>query len=134
MALTGHALAREYNVLELMRRPELTYANIVSLDGVGPVEADPAIGEQIEIQTKYAGYIERQQAEVARSRTEERVCLPVDLDYAEVAGLSTELVQKLSAHRPESLGQAGRIAGITPAAISVLKVYLKRGKHLKKSA
>lgn len=133
-AITGQPLSREYNALELIRRPELGYESVTALDGVGKAELDAAVGEQLEIQTKYAGYVERQQAEIAKSRSDEKTALPVDLDYSKVAGLSAELVQKLTDHRPETLAQAGRIAGITPAAISVLRIHLKRGKHLKKSA
>jgi tRNA uridine 5-carboxymethylaminomethyl modification enzyme len=87
---------------------------------------DPRVAEQVEIATKYAGYIERQQAEVERRRVEEDTALPVDLDYADVRGLSVEVRQKLTAQRPETVGQAARISGITPAAISLLLVHLKR--------
>jgi tRNA uridine 5-carboxymethylaminomethyl modification enzyme len=88
---------------------------------------DPVVAEQIEIQAKYEGYIERQRDEVARRAEFEDCALPPDLDYREVRGLSAEVQQKLNHHRPETIGQAGRISGITPAAISLLLVYLKRG-------
>lgn len=133
-AQTGQGLSREFNALELLRRPELDYHKLTALPGIGPGPSDPAIGEQVEIQIKYAGYVQRQEDEIAQSRAQEQTKLPLDLDYTRVSGLSSELVQKLSAHRPETLGQASRIAGITPAAISVLRVHLKRGKHFKKSA
>jgi len=112
-------------VLELLRRPECSYAALQRL-GLAPTDIDPAVAEQVEIQTKYAGYIERQQTEVARSRRCEAALLPADLDYAQVPGLSNEARQKLIAHRPETVGQAGRIAGVTPAAVSLLLVYLKK--------
>jgi len=107
---------------EMLRRPEVHYANLVT----DPV-ADPQVAEQVEIQAKYEGYIERQRAEVARRADFEARALPAGLDYREVRGLSAEAQQKLNHHRPETLGQAARISGITPAAISLLLVHLKRG-------
>jgi tRNA uridine 5-carboxymethylaminomethyl modification enzyme len=107
---------------ELLRRPEARYADVVP----HPV-VDPVVAEQIEIQAKYEGYIERQRDEVARRAQFEDSALPPDLDYREVRGLSAEVQQKLNHHRPETIGQAGRISGITPAAISLLLVHLKRG-------
>jgi tRNA uridine 5-carboxymethylaminomethyl modification enzyme len=96
---------------------------------------DPAVAAQVEVETKYAGYIERQRDEVARRRSSETLQLPPDLDYGAVHGLSVEAQQKLNRYRPETVGQAGRIPGITPAAISLLLVHLKRGfKQAKKSA
>jgi tRNA uridine 5-carboxymethylaminomethyl modification enzyme len=109
-------------IYELLRRPEQSYASLVA----EPV-ADPAVGEQVEIQAKYEGYIERQREEVARSSALETRALPADLDYREVRGLSAEVQQKLNRHRPETIGQAARISGVTPAAISLLLVHLKRG-------
>ncbi|HVJ10531.1 MAG TPA: FAD-dependent oxidoreductase, partial [Burkholderiales bacterium] len=110
------------SVYELLRRPELHYEGLVS----EPVE-DPKVAEQVEIQAKYEGYIDRQRDEVARRAGFESHALPADLDYREVRGLSAEAQQKLNRHRPETLGQAARISGITPAAISLLLVHLKRG-------
>jgi tRNA uridine 5-carboxymethylaminomethyl modification enzyme len=133
-AITGQGLSREYSALDLVRRPQLSYKQVVELDGVGETEADPVVGEQVEIQTKYAGYVNRQQAEIEKSRAQENTKLPIDLDYSVISGLSNEIVQKLMAHRPETIGQASRISGVTPAAISVLRIHVKRGKHLKKSA
>jgi tRNA uridine 5-carboxymethylaminomethyl modification enzyme len=89
--------------------------------------ADPAVAEQVEIQAKYEGYIERQRAEVERSAALEARALPTELDYREVKGLSAEVQQKLNRHRPQTIGQAARISGVTPAAISLLLVHLKRG-------
>ena len=88
--------------------------------------SDPAVAEQVEIAAKYAGYIERQKEEVARQGAQDHLRLPQDLDYATVRGLSKEVVQKLTDHRPETLGQAARLQGMTPAAISLLLVHLKR--------
>jgi tRNA uridine 5-carboxymethylaminomethyl modification enzyme len=98
----------------------------MGLPGAGPGLQDPAAAEQVEIATKYAGYIDRQNDEVARNRAQEATKLPPGLDYRTVRGLSIEVQQKLNAHRPETLGQAARISGVTPAAISLLLVHLKR--------
>jgi len=108
--------------LDLLRRPEINYAGLV-----GESQVDPEVAAQVEIQAKYQGYIERQRAEVARQRDHEALRLPLDLDYRELRGLSSEVQQKLNRHRPETIGQASRISGVTPAAISLLLVYLKRG-------
>ncbi|HOW61513.1 MAG TPA: tRNA uridine-5-carboxymethylaminomethyl(34) synthesis enzyme MnmG [Candidatus Contendobacter sp.] len=121
-------LARESRAAELLRRPEVTYAGLISLPGVGPGEPDPQVAEQVEIQAKYAGYIERQREEIERQRRYEQLTLPLDLDYAEVHGLSREVREKLIRHRPHTLGQAGRIPGMTPAAVSLLLIHLKRGR------
>ena len=121
-------LARETRAVELLRRPEVSYAGLMSLPGVGPGAADPQVAEQVEIQAKYAGYIERQQEDIDRQRRHEQLALPPDLDYAEVQGLSREVREKLSRHQPRTLGQASRVPGVTPAAISLLLVHLKRGR------
>lgn len=127
MRLFGQPLEREYSLQELLRRPAVGYAELMMLPDAGPGTADTQAAEQIEIQTKYQGYIERQRDEVERQEHFETQKLPPDLDYRTVRGLSTEAQQKLNAHRPETLGQAGRISGMTPAAISLLLVHLKRG-------
>ena len=125
--VVGKALEREYRYFELLRRPETRYASLMSLPGAPEApETDPQVVEQIEIAAKYQGYIDRQQDEVARQLQAEATVLPADLDYAEVRGLSKEVQQKLNQHKPETIGQAGRIQGITPAAISLLLVWLKR--------
>jgi tRNA uridine 5-carboxymethylaminomethyl modification enzyme len=110
------------SVMEMLRRHEARYADLVPEPRV-----DAAVAEQIEIQAKYEGYIERQRAEIARRSEFEDLALPLDLDYAQVRGLSVEVQQKLNRHRPQTLGQASRISGVTPAAISLLLVHLKRG-------
>ena len=121
----GKPLEHEYSLFELLRRPEVSYEQVLSLDNsLGDV--NPAVREQVEIAAKYQGYIDRQTEEVARSRGQEHTKLPTDLDYAQIHGLPIEAQQKLNAQKPETIGQAGRISGITPAAISLLLVYLKR--------
>jgi tRNA uridine 5-carboxymethylaminomethyl modification enzyme len=119
-------LAREHSLLELLRRPEVSYAQLMTLPGAAPGVEDAQVAEQVEIQAKYQGYIERQQEEIARHEHFEDLKLPQDVDYGSLRGLSVEVRQKLNLHRPETLGQASRISGVTPAAISVLLVHLKR--------
>ena len=121
----GQALEREYTLADLLRRPEVTYAQLMSLNGAGPGVDDPQAAGQVEIQAKYQGYIERQQEEIARFEHYENLRLPPDLDYTVLRGLSVEVQQKLNQHRPETLGQAARLPGVTPAAVSVLLVHLK---------
>jgi tRNA uridine 5-carboxymethylaminomethyl modification enzyme len=129
----GKAIEREYALTDLLRRPNVTYENLMTLKGAegqdlaGPGVADEAVREQVEIQVKYAGYIDRQAREVERHDHYENLRLPAELDYMEVRGLSMEVRQKLNKHRPETLGQASRISGVTPAAISLLLVHLKKG-------
>jgi tRNA uridine 5-carboxymethylaminomethyl modification enzyme len=122
----GGALNRDANLLELLRRPEVDYALLVTLPGAGAGLDDDQAAEQVEIQAKYAGYIERQRDEIDRHQRHEETLLPDTLDYAEVRGLSIEVRQKLDRHRPATLGQAARLSGVTPAAISLLLVHLKR--------
>jgi len=125
----GEPLEREYTLFDLLRRPGVTYEALMTLPGAAPASGavtDRQVVEQVEIQAKYQGYIERQKEEVERHRATEHLRLPPDLDYREVRGLSIEVQQKLNAHRPETLGQAARISGVTPAAISLLLVHLKR--------
>jgi tRNA uridine 5-carboxymethylaminomethyl modification enzyme len=123
----GQPIEREYALAELLRRPGVTYDRLMTLAEVGETTIDPAVADQVEIAIKYSGYIERQRAEIARHRMQEEQPLPTDLDYRTVRGLSTEVQQKLNQHRPETIGQAGRISGVTPAAVSLLLVHLKRG-------
>jgi tRNA uridine 5-carboxymethylaminomethyl modification enzyme len=133
----GKAIEREYNLFELLRRPNVGYEALMSLDGgkyassevsretLGELSA-PVI-EQVEIAAKYAGYIDRQKTEVERAAYFEKLRLPADIDYMQVTALSFEARQALMRHRPETLGMASRITGITPAAISLLLVHLKKG-------
>ena len=130
----GQGLEREYALTDLLRRPNVTYARLFALPGAGTPVADPQVAEQVEIATKYAGYIDRQHDEVARALAQETLRIPPGLDYADVRGLSTEVRQKLATGRPETLGQAARISGVTPAAISLLLVHLKRRGDLPDAA
>ncbi|TXI17587.1 MAG: tRNA uridine-5-carboxymethylaminomethyl(34) synthesis enzyme MnmG [Nitrosomonas sp.] len=123
----GKAIEREYTLIELLRRPDVTYATLMTLPGSGEPVINPQVAEQVEIQAKYHGYIQRQQEEVSRQANYENTLLPQDIDYGVVKGLSNEVRQKLNQHKPETIGQASRISGITPAAISLLLVHLKRG-------
>ncbi len=123
----GQPMEREYPLIDLLRRPDVSYDALMTLPGAGPGVADPQVAEQVEIQAKYQGYIERQQEEIDRSAQQENLKLPQDIDYTKISGLSIEAQQKLTQQQPETLGQAARISGITPATISVLMVYAKRG-------
>jgi tRNA uridine 5-carboxymethylaminomethyl modification enzyme len=123
----GQPMERQQALSDLLRRPGVTYAALMTLPGAGPAVDDPQVAEQVEIQAKYQGYIQRQQEEIARNEQHENTRLPQDVDYARVSGLSVEVQQKLNEVRPQTIGQAARISGVTPAAISVLLVYAKRG-------
>jgi tRNA uridine 5-carboxymethylaminomethyl modification enzyme len=126
LRVLGQPLAREQRAFEALKRPEVSYAGLASLAMVGSPVADASVAAQVEIQAKYAGYIARQHDEIDRARRHEDTRIPQDLDYAAVRGLSNEVRQKLAAVRPHTLGQAGRISGVTPAALSLLLVHLKR--------
>ncbi len=123
----GKNIEREYTLHELLRRPDVSYAGLMTLPGAGEPATDAKVAEQVEIQAKYHGYIERQRDEVARNELHENMTLPAAMDYRTVHGLSIEVQQKLNQHMPETIGQATRISGMTPAAISLLLVHLKRG-------
>ncbi|MBN0985828.1 tRNA uridine-5-carboxymethylaminomethyl(34) synthesis enzyme MnmG [Amphritea pacifica] len=125
-------ISREYNLQDLVKRPELNYAAVAGLKGE-PV-SDPQVAEQVEIQIKYAGYIDRQKEDIDKVRRQEDTLLPVDFDYASVGGLSNELTAKLEQIRPESIAQAARIQGMTPAAISLLLIHLKKKQMTNKKA
>ena len=131
MEVLGKEIDHEYSLFELLRRPEVTYDAVLTLGELGLGELAPEVREQVEIAAKYQGYIDRQTNEVARSRGQENTKLPADLDYSEFHGLPIEAQQKLNAQKPETIGQASRISGITPAAISLLLVYLKRKSRVK---
>ena len=125
-SVVGNVLKREANLMELLRRPEVTYSSLMTLPGAGQAISDPLVAEQIEIQAKYHGYIERQQGEIDKQRQHEDTVLNLEFDYAKVTGLSNEVAQKLNQHKPATVGQAARISGVTPAAISLLLVYIKK--------
>ena len=129
LRVLGKAIEHEYSLFELLRRPDVSYEALLSLPGAALTEGaelDEQVRQQVEIAAKYQGYIDRQQEEIERQRGSENLPLPADLDYGDVHGLSIEARQKLQAQRPQTLGQASRISGITPASISLLLVYLKR--------
>jgi tRNA uridine 5-carboxymethylaminomethyl modification enzyme len=127
-------LSREASLEDLIRRPEVNYKDLMAIESVGPGLADQAAAEQVEIQIKYEGYINRQQDEIAKHERNETTRLPEKFDYSVVKGLSNEVVLKLNQSQPETVGQASRISGITPAAISLLLVYLKKQGLLRKTA
>lgn len=126
----GKPLRKEQSLADLLRRPEVDYATLMRLPGAGPGESDAEVIEQIEIAARYSGYLERQRDEIEKHERHENAPIPADLDYADVHGLSNEIRQKLADHRPATLGQAARIAGVTPAAISLLLVTLKKRQIL----
>jgi len=128
------AISRENNLEDLIRRPEVRYHDLMKIEALGPALADEQAAEQIEIQIKYAGYIDRQLEDIAKKKRHENTLIPLDFDYSQISGLSNEVVAKLSDAKPESIGKASRISGITPAAISLLLVYLKKHGLLRKSA
>ena len=127
-------LTKEASGEDLLRRPEMSYELLMTLPSYGPALEDVQAAEQVEIQVKYEGYIARQQEEIDRQLRNENTVLPVELDYRQVNGLSNEVIAKLNDHKPSSIGQASRISGITPAAISILLIYLKKQGLLRKSA
>ncbi len=133
----GKAIDHEYNLFDLLRRPNVSYQALMAMDGARHASTDvsretlgdlsvPVI-EQVEIAAKYSGYIDRQKSEVERAAYYENLRLPENLDYMQVSALSIEARQKLAKHRPETLGQASRISGITPASVSLLLIHLKKG-------
>lgn len=127
-------LSREASGEDLLRRPDMTYAQLTSLSAFAPALDDAQAAEQVEIQVKYEGYIARQQDEIERQQRNENTLLPATLDYRQVSGLSNEVIAKLNDHKPVSIGQASRISGVTPAAISILLVWLKKQGMLRRSA
>ena len=127
-------LSREHNLETLLRRPEVSYDSLMQIDSLGPGLDHAQAAEQVEIQVKYAGYIERQLDEIEKQKRHEHTQLPTELDYADVPGLSNEVIAKLNDAKPETVGQAARISGVTPAAISILLIHLKKMGLLRKSA
>lgn len=132
--LLKNPITREHSLEELIRRPELNYQQLMEIDGFGPRLELPAAAEQVEIQIKYDGYIKRQLEEIKKTQKHENTLLPLDLDYSKISGLSNEVVAKLTNARPETIGKAARISGVTPAAVSLLLVYLKKHDLARKSA
>jgi tRNA uridine 5-carboxymethylaminomethyl modification enzyme len=130
-AILGRPIVREYSLEELLRRPDMRYSDLMKLPVAGHPVGDEKVAEQVEIQIKYSGYIERQSNEIERSKRHEQTRLPEQIDYDQIYGLSTEVRQKLQNVRPATLGRASRIPGMTPAAISILMVYLKKRQWLK---
>ncbi|MGL5365015.1 MAG: tRNA uridine-5-carboxymethylaminomethyl(34) synthesis enzyme MnmG, partial [Plesiomonas shigelloides] len=133
-AVISAPLSREASGEDLLRRPEMDYATLTALEAFAPALADAQAAEQVEIQVKYAGYIARQQDEIEKQLRHENTPLPADLDYRQVNGLSNEVIAKLNDHKPTSIGQASRISGITPAAVSILLVWLKKQGLLRRTA
>ena len=133
-AALGLKLSREVRALDLLKRPELDYAGLTSVAEIGPPVADPKVAEQVEIQVRYAGYLDRQAEEIARNQRQESASIPANFDYQAVTGLSSEVIEKLSAARPETVGQAARVPGVTPAAVSLLLVHLKKRSLKRKIA
>jgi len=133
-ALLKTPMSKEANLEDLIRRPEVNYVDLMKIEGLGPAIKDKQASEQIEIQTKYAGYIDRQIDEIAKKKRNEDTLIPKEFDYQQISGLSNEVVAKLKDARPETIGKASRISGITPAAISLLLVYLKKHGLLRKLA
>ena len=126
--ILGHALEREYSLADILKRPEIKYKDLSKFSQLGScVSEDERICEQVEIQIKYAGYIARQQEEVGKQAYLDEIKLSTNIDYTQISGLSAEVVQKLTLQQPETIGQASRISGVTPAAISLLVVYHKKG-------
>lgn len=119
------ALKQDTRAAELLKRPDIDHAQLTQLPGIGPGDASPRAAEQVEIQAKYAGYVSRQEAAIDKQRGQDGVGIPPMLDYADVHGLSTEIVQRLSDVRPDTIGQARRVPGVTPAAVSQLLIHLK---------
>ena len=124
-------LTREFSQLDLLKRPELNYSMLSEFVDDFDQQLDGCVAEQVEIQAKYSGYIDRQKDEIERNKKQQNVPLPLDLDYSAIGGLSSEIIQKLESHRPETVGQAGRISGVTPAAISLLLITLKKKNYKK---
>jgi len=127
-------LARELHAHELLRRPDVRYADLMAVEGIGPGVSDARVAEQIEVQARYSGYLERQQAEISRQQRYQEQALPADFDYNAVRGLSNEACEKLQAVRPRTIGQASRIPGITPAAVSLLLIYLRKRGHTERQS
>ena len=130
----GQPLQKDASLLQLLRRPGVSYGDVARLSGFDPAGVPQPVAEQVEVQAKYHGYIERQELDIARNKRDENTRFPDNVDFLSVTGLSTEVAQRLSAQRPDTLGQASRIPGVTPAAVSLLRVYLKKRTLLKNAS
>ena len=128
-SLFGMSLSRENRALDLLKRPEMDYEKLVAIEGIGPGVTDKKVSEQLEIQVRYAGYLGRQQEDIERRRKHESTVIPEGFNYGRVRGLSSEVCEKLERVLPDTIGQASRIPGMTPAAISLLLVYLKKDRQ-----
>ena len=133
-ALLKSPMQRESTLEAMIRRPEVSYSDLMDIESLGPAIQEPQAAEQVEIKIKYQGYIDRQLAEIEKLKRNENTLLPIDLDYSVIRGLSTEVIVKLTDIRPENIGQASRISGITPAAISILLIYLKKNGLKRKAS
>jgi len=125
----GIRISKESRVLDLLRRPEMDYAMLIGIAGIGPGVTDERVAEQIEIEQRYAGYLGRQKEDIERRRRHEELAIAEDFDYQQVRGLSSEVREKRERVRPDTIGQASRIPGMTPAAISLLLVHLKKSRQ-----
>ena len=125
-------MSREYSLHDLLKRPEVSIVPLMQAAGIDT--RSEQVAEQVEIDCKYQGYIARQTEEIERLQAQQNLALPAELDYSKIQGLSNEVIQKLTDARPETLGQAGRISGVTPAAVSLLLIYLKKRSSLSKDA
>ncbi len=130
----GQPLQKDASLLQLLRRPGVSYGDVARLSGFDPAGVPQPVAEQVEVQAKYHGYIERQEQDIARNKRDENTRFPDNVDFLSVTGLSTEVAQRLSTQRPDTLGQASRIPGVTPAAVSLLRVYLKKRTLLKNAS
>lgn len=133
-ALLKNPMQRESTLEAMIRRPEVSYSDLMDIESLGPAIQESQAAEQVEIKIKYQGYIDRQLAEIEKLKRNENTLLPIDLDYSVIRGLSTEVIVKLTDIRPENIGQASRISGITPAAISILLIYLKKNGLKRKAS
>lgn len=130
---SGQALAKDYKAMELLKRPEINYRTLTSIEGLSPGVEDDSVAEQVEIQAKYEGYIDRQKVEISRLTHYESMMIPKDMDYAKIKSLSSEVREKLQRMQPPTVGNASRIPGVTPAAVSLLLIYLKKRNYVRKA-
>jgi tRNA uridine 5-carboxymethylaminomethyl modification enzyme len=130
----GIPVSKEVRALDLLKRPEVDYQRLVEIEGIGPGVEDEQVSQQLEIQLRYSGYLGRQQEDIARRRRNETMEIADDFDFRGVQGLSAEVTEKLQSARPDTIGQASRVPGVTPAAISLLLVHLKKSRKMRVQA